>query len=303
MLSEHVTIARRFQRAIRVDADLGRADAVQGFVCQRAASDGLVAMASQIAQTTQRAFTWTGPYGGGKSSLAVALAGLLGPKGAVRSAASVALGSPTAEQLLELFHPSRDGWLTVPVVGRRGDPVADIAAALEQARRQGGAVRGRRRGEVKSGRELLQRFTDEAAARPRDGALLIIDELGKFLEGAASGGGDISFFQEFAETAARIPGRLVVIGILHQAFEQYASRLGRETRDEWAKIQGRFIDIPLIAGVDEVVDLLGRAIVCERAHASTREAAEAIATSIRSRRPASPPISLCALTAVGRSTR
>ena len=53
MLAEHVTIARRFQRSIRLDSDLGRADALQGFVCQRSAADGLIGMAGQIVQSTQ----------------------------------------------------------------------------------------------------------------------------------------------------------------------------------------------------------------------------------------------------------
>jgi hypothetical protein len=287
-LAEHVSIARRFQRSIRLDSDLVRVDALQGFVCQRSAADGLLGMAGQIAQTTQRAFTWTGPYGGGKSSLAVILAGLLGAKGGLRSAAVTALGGETAQRLLHSFRPSRDGWLVVPVVGRRGDPVTDISVALEQARRQGGATRGRPRRDVATGRELIERLTQEAAGRPRDGVLLIIDEMGKFLEGAAAEGGDIFFFQELAEAASRCAGRLVVVGILHQAFEQYASRLGREARDEWAKIQGRFVDIPLIAAVDEVVDLLSRAIISDKRHPETAQAAEAVAQSIGSRRPGTP---------------
>jgi hypothetical protein len=287
MLSNHITIARRFQRSVRLDADLGKVDALQGFVCQRSAGDCLVSMATQVASSTQRAFTWTGPYGGGKSSLALALAGLIGLKGPVRSAAADALGPTIAQRVIDGFRPGRGGWLVVPVVGRRGDPIADISLALEEARRRDGAARGRPRSEVNSGRELLERLAQEAESRPRDGVLIVIDEMGKFLEGAAAKGSDIYFFQELAEVAARTKGRLVVVGILHQAFEQYASRLGRETRDEWAKIQGRFIDIPLIAGVDEVVDLLRRAIVSDRRHPSTADNAEAIAKSIKSRRPGS----------------
>jgi hypothetical protein len=244
-------------------------------------------MASQISQSPQRAFTWTGPYGGGKSSLAIALAGLVGPKGAVRTAAAEAVGPAASEKILQAFDPGRNGWLIVPVVGRRGNAVSDIGNALEAARRKDGNLRGRPRGEVVSGRELLDRLVQEAEERPRDGVLLIIDEMGKFLESAAAEGGDIYFFQELAEIAARSKGRIVVVGILHQAFEQYANRLGRETRDEWAKIQGRFIDIPLIAPVDEVIDLLGQAIVSGRRHAGTLDTAEAVAQSIRSRRPGS----------------
>ena len=288
MLANQVSIARRFQRSIRLDTDLGKVDALQGFICQRSAADGLLGMAAQISQTTQRAFTWTGPYGGGKSSLAVALGGLLGPKGPLRQVAAAAMGTVTAERLLTLLRPSREGWLVVPVVGRRSDPVPDIGVALETARRLDGATRGRPRSEVQTARELIDRLVSEAAARPRDGVLLLIDEMGKFLEGAATGSGDIHFFQELAEAASRSEGRLVVVGILHQAFEQYATRLGRETRDEWAKIQGRFSDVPLINGVDEVIDLLGRAIISNARHPQTNSVCEAITSSISSRRPGTP---------------
>lgn len=285
MLSDHVSIARRFQRSIRLDADLGRSDALQGFICQRSSADALLNVAKQIATTKQRAFTWTGPYGGGKSSLAIALAGLLGPKGEIRAVAASALGSETSTRLLESLQPSRTGWLMVPVVGRRGNPVADIGEALELVRRRGPEKRGRPRTEVRTGRELIARLTQEAAARPRDGVLLVIDELGKYLENAATEGKDIFFFQELAEAASRAQGRLVIVGILHQAFEQYATRLGREVRDEWAKIQGRYMDVPIIAGVDEVIELLGRAIKAEHKHPETGRTAEKIAQSIRSRRP------------------
>ena len=122
MLAEKVSIARRFQRAVRIDSDVGRTDALQGFVCQRSACDALSNLAHQITATKQRAFTWTGPYGGGKSSLAVVLAGLLGPKNEVRAAAVAALGAQVAPRLLGVLQPSRSGWLVVPVVGRRGDP-------------------------------------------------------------------------------------------------------------------------------------------------------------------------------------
>lgn len=287
ILSEHVRISRRFQRAIRLDSDMEKSEALNGFVCQRSAAECLQTMAAHVGRSTQRAFTWTGPYGGGKSSLAVVLAALVGPKNAARSAASEAVGPATARAITDGFAPSRRGWLVVPVVGRRADPVSDIGQALEEARRRNEA-RGRPRADVASGRELIDRITHEATHGEHDGVLLVIDEMGKFLEGAGETG-DIYFFQELAEAASRAKGRVVVVGILHQAFEQYAGRLGRATRDEWAKIQGRFVDIPLISGVDEVIGLLGRAIVSERKHPSTAETAEAIAQSIRTRRPGSAP--------------
>ena len=46
--------------------------------------------------------------------------------------------------------------------------------------------------------------------------------------------------------------------------------------------------MPLIAGVDEVIDLLGRAVVTDRRHSETVPSVDAIAKSIRSRRPGTP---------------
>ena len=92
------------------------------------------------------------------------------------------------------------------------------------------------------------------------GLLVLVDEMGKFLEGAARDISDVYFFQQLAELASRSKGRLIVVGILHQAFDEYSHRLSREMREEWAKIQGRFIDLPVNTGVDEQIGLLGRAI-------------------------------------------
>ena len=64
-------VARRYQRAIRIDTDLGNPAALEGFICPRSSAEVLETMARHVAENGQGAFTWTGPYGGGKSSLAV----------------------------------------------------------------------------------------------------------------------------------------------------------------------------------------------------------------------------------------
>ena len=60
--------------------------------------------------------------------------------------------------------------------------------------------------------------------------MLFIDEMGKFLEAAVRNGSDIYVFQQLAEAASRSKGRLLVIGILHQSFEEYTHRLSHEMR-------------------------------------------------------------------------
>jgi hypothetical protein len=238
-------------------------------------------MARQITETRQRAFTWTGPYGGGKSSLALMLCSLVGAQPKVRAKARQLLDIPEGSLVHKAFEAKGDGWLVVPVVGKRADVVQELGAALAKA--QGLPPSRKKQPDVVG--ELV-----EVAERHPQGVLVVIDELGKLLEASAQDGGDIYFFQELAEAASRCSGKLVIVGILHQAFEAYASRLGRQSRDEWAKVQGRFVDIPLVAAADEVIELVGKAIKVEDSTlpVGASHLAEEIAAAIRTRRPGTP---------------
>ncbi len=117
------------------------------------------------------------------------------------------------------------------------------------------------------------------------GTLLVIDELGKTLEHLAATGGDLQFFQNLAELASRSERRLLVVGILHQSFDEYVGRAGRSVRDEWAKVQGRYIDIPLSVSNSEQIELLSRAIVTRRGTEAHRELAETVGNLLHQYRP------------------
>lgn len=280
-LSGIVQISRQYQRSIRIDADIGRADALSGYICHATATAVVDGMCKQLTGTNQRCFTWTGPFGGGKSSLAVALASTLHYEKSLRAKARQALNLD-AKPAFDKAFPVQKGWLIVPAVGRRGSVVAALWAALRAA--QGKTVDGRNK---PNGQMLITDLLEEARSRPRDGVLVIIDEMGKFLEASALGSGDdVYFFQELSEAAARSEGRLVVVGVLHQSFAQYSARLGIDTRDDWAKVQGRYLDLPFVAASDEVVELVGRAIEAKERPPWMRGASNTIAEAIRSRRPA-----------------
>ena len=280
LLSDFVQISRYYQRSIRVDADLGRLDALAGYICHSTATSILENMSRQLTETNQRSFTWTGPFGGGKSSLAVALASALHHDKNLRTHARTALKLGSMPAFDKAF-PTRKGWLVVPVVGKRTSVIAELNAALRKAKGKGTDDR------KVSPTSLINELCQAAEDRSQDGVLVILDEMGKFLEASALGhGDDVYFFQELAEAAARAKGKLVVVGVLHQSFAQYGSRLGTDNRDEWAKIQGRYIDLPFVAASDEVVELIGRAIEAKRRPDWMLDASKAIADSIRSRRPA-----------------
>ena len=285
-LSDVVTLTRQFQRAVRLDSDFGKVEALQGYICQGTALCVLESTARQIAQSPQRAFTWTGPFGGGKSSLAVALCSLVAPNKAVRQAAYdvLSLDTKSKSDITSVFSVTKDGWLVLPIVGYRGNAGDAIAACLDE--RAGTKIQATTKAGTRQRiTTIFARLTEQAEKRPNDGVLLVIDELGKFLEAAAVEGEDIYFYQELADIAGRCQGKLVVIGILHQSFEQYAHRLGTELRDEWRKVQGRYIDIPLIAASDEVVELTGRAIASDIEHSESMKVSKQVADSIRHRRP------------------
>ena len=257
LLAERVAVSRRFQRAIRIDTDLGDPQALEGFVCPPSSATVLETMAQHLSESGQGAFTWTGPYGSGKSSLVIALSALLGKDAVARREAAVAIGEPTADAVLKAMPPKKDGWRVLPIVGRRDRPERLVEEGV-RAKKLGG--QGSPRGwSEKQALDALWR----AASRYPDktgGLIVFIDEMGKILEGAARDGSDVYFFQQLAEMASRSDGRLLVVGILHQAFEEYSYRLSREMREEWSKIQGRFVDLPVNAGGDEQIGLLSRAI-------------------------------------------
>lgn len=256
-LASRVHVARRFQRAVRIDLDFHTPESLDGYICPPSSAEVLKTMARHVTEGGQGAFTWTGPYGSGKSSLAVALGALLNGSSALRESAEMALGEEVASVVWEALPPRSKGWQILPVVGRRERPAKVVGQALDACGFTSGLP------DNWSDVEVLDNLSRVASQHPRAGGglMVLIDEMGKFLEAAAYDTSDIYFFQQLAEISSRSNNRLVVVGILHQAFDEYANRISRESREEWAKIQGRFVDLAVNTHGDEQIDLLSRAIV------------------------------------------
>src|SRR6185369_6581862 len=129
------------------------------------------------------------------SSLVLALAGLIGPKGAVREQARAVLGAATSDRVLASFRPGAAGWRVIPVIGQRRDAAHVIWDALIAS----GAVREQPRRLTAT--HVLETLMAIAKRPNHTGLLLVIDELGKLLEHAAGGDADLQFFQDLAEQA------------------------------------------------------------------------------------------------------
>lgn len=279
-LSKTVSINRRFARSARIDTDLNGTPPLVGYVLQGSVAKALETMTSSQIESHQGAFTWTGPYGGGKSSAALLVANLVAGEFSNRKIAQEIAGSSVTLAFGTAFPEERGKWSVVAVTGSRcslRDAVADGAASTF----------GWNKATVNLAKSGDMALIDalEAASAGAGGTLLILDELGKLLEHEAGAGGDIHLLQDIAERASRSKGRLVVIGILHQSFDQYAARAARDSRNEWAKVQGRYQDIAFLSGADETVALLGQAISATKRPDAARIRAEAVAKAVAARRP------------------
>ncbi|OJW07448.1 MAG: hypothetical protein BGO49_26140 [Planctomycetales bacterium 71-10] len=95
------------------------------------------------------------------------------------------------------------------------------------------------------------------------GLLLILDELGKFLEYAAQHPErqDVYFLQTLAEAAAR-SGRhtILVVGLLHQGFNAYAEQLTQVAQKEWEKVAGRFDEVLFNQPLEQMTGLIADAL-------------------------------------------
>jgi Arc/MetJ-type ribon-helix-helix transcriptional regulator len=114
----------------------------------------------------------------------------------------------------------------------------------------------------------LNRLSENLVSTGRSrGILLIVDELGKFLEYAArtQATGDVFLLQQLAEATNRSSSEgLYLVTILHQSFERYAAELRPAVREEWAKVQGRFEDVAFQEPPEQLLELISRALVVKQ---------------------------------------
>ena len=295
-LDELVAVSPRFARSVSLVRDAHRADALDGYILTPTGRDVLRRLADALrGETSTRAWSLTGPYGSGKSAFALLAAQLLS-------------GEPNARRGAELYLSSRDpesagrfvgtGRLCpVLVSGSRRPLEKALATALADSLRTF-AVRGRRpqiidRLEQLAGRpgtsgtaivglfeeanDYLGRFGDEAA-----GILLMIDELGKFLEYGATNPeqGDIFVLQELAESATRSRRPFLFVTVLHQALDRYAEHMSPGRRAEWAKVQGRFEDVAFEERTEQMLRLLSHAVLRGGGDADLKPLGNPVAKSI-----------------------
>ena len=285
-LSQYFSLNRRYSRSINLERDFELPNTVLGYILTERAVDALRRIFASITKSqSTRAWTLTGVYGTGKSAFAHYLSSLCAPVDDqmlhyALEIAQNALGADNAEyRALETALPQQ-GLFRAIAVGQREPLRYTIVRALER----GANVFWRKGRKPAIARQIIDwaaevevdraTFTSrqvitavqELAEVAKTDVLLIIDELGKNLEFAAHnpGADDLYLLQQLAELPRKNNFQVYVIGLLHQAFAEYSQRLASAEKNEWAKIQGRFEDIPFTESTEQMTRLIGQAIDSSR---------------------------------------
>lgn len=210
--------------------------------------------------TATRAFAVTGPYGSGKSSVALMLTALLCRTDEPHEQAITLLSARDAALADRAAHLTKTSPILRAAATARKEPVtATVSRALRLASLSDEQMRKaleQGQGELTS-REILELVTAVTDRRPM---LLIIDEFGKNLEYFTQDpqGGDVFLLQELAELAAGTRTRhpLTLITFQHAPYGDYLAATDSLHRREWSKVQGRFIDVSFTEDPADVAALV-----------------------------------------------
>lgn len=261
-------------RSISLSRDLHDDTAIASYLPTPNAVQALKQIGTALAEyRTQRAWKVVGPYGSGKSALGIVLAQLLAGRDA-HPATSEMLRESSAS-VADLFADSRR--FPLAIVGARlsiglaleaevhraleGWHQGKGVSALKRHLREPGLYKGRPINAVAG--ELMRDFTSVARAQGFSGTLLLVDEMGKFVEHAAMSpeAGDLIALQQLAEEACRQgDDSLAMVVLQHQHFASYAAGIGRALGEEWHKVGSRFEEIPFDEPVERYVHFAAHAL-------------------------------------------
>lgn len=264
----------RHTRSISLSRDLHDATIISSYLPTPNAVQALkqIGMAF-VERRAQRAWKVVGPYGSGKSALAIVLAQLLAGRDAYPAAWEML--HEASVSVADLFANSKR--FPLAIVGARLSIGLALSAEIHRALEnwpQGKAVNALRHHLSEPGfykgrpvnavaGELIHDFAFVAREQGFSGTLLLVDEVGKFIEHAAMHPeeGDLIALQQLAEESCRqADDSLSMVVLQHQHFASYAAGIGRALGEEWHKVASRFEEIPFDEPVERYVHFAAHAL-------------------------------------------
>lgn len=283
-LSDIFSVKGRFRRSIHLERDFYTDEnLLEGYVVTTTARDVLGRVISALENdNSSKVWSLTGPYGSGKSAFALFAANLL--RNSEDALNLLQQGDPSLYQRFTDINGNSEypssGFCPILISGERAPISTSILKGLQQGLISYNGIsknsapmtqirsllKAAQNGTVPQAYDITEVFesvTLQIKKHDGSGILLVIDELGKFLEYATQNPaqGDMFVLQTLAEFASRSKDKpLFLLTILHQAFEMYSQQIAGSQLEEWSKIQGRFEDVPFTEPIEQVLRLIGAAL-------------------------------------------
>ncbi len=261
MDNQPISINQRYKSAARIDSDqTDYKPFIDNFILHGTALNVLDTISQDFSGSAQRAYTLTGPYGSGKSILALYLSSLLSSNTKEREYATNKLQRTNGrfKDFSNRFNV-KHGWVVIKHVCGLESPANSILASVYTALN------------IAFDLGTIKAFDDERCleeiktallnqSKASDGTLFLLDEMGKALDFQSRSNKDLHLFQSLADIAQQANTPVLLIGFLHQSFSDYAKNKDFKSQKEWAKVQGRYRDLSFNPSIDESLVLVGDSI-------------------------------------------
>ena len=283
-LADVLSVRRQFARSANLERDAENAEPLDGYVATARALDVVERVTAAALGPAGGAWSITGPYGSGKSSLALLLDAAFGPAGTSRGLAldKISAAAPhTGDDLLRALSRhdcGSAGFFRASVTAGREPVARTVLRGVHRAVvRRYGKVPGSAEFPASSVLKLAQRRAS-SAQQPADASsaelmeivcciaaqaplLVVIDEFGKNLEHASDGpAGDTYLLQQLAEAGQGAGLPIFVVTLQHLSFEDYLADADDRCRRDWAKVQGRFVDVAFTESAAQTRTLMAEAL-------------------------------------------
>ena len=266
-------IGSRFLRSTHLERDFKDPTVLSGYVVTDFTRSCLGRVASGLKPSSgQRAWRMTGDYGSGKSTFALLLAHWFagrdnGFSSQIRKVVGIHQSDVSRPHFVPVLVTCSRQSLGSSILNAMYRTITEMygrGAKLKLALEVQGLLEAKHEPTEDEVLRLVLEFNSRIIADSKGkGLLLILDELGKFLEFAAlhPGRQDVFLLQCLAESASRSGDKpLFVVSLLHQGFNAYADQLNQSAQREWEKVAGRFEEIVFDQPVEQIANLIASAL-------------------------------------------
>lgn len=275
-LNKVISIKSTLTKSINLDRDNTAVELLENYILTSTAMRGIENIISaHSGVNSNKSWSLIGSYGSGKSSFALYLSHLFGnPETKLHKSALTKLQTENIEfeKAISKNLKGSQGYCEVLITGSPESLVTVFLKTLEisivdyyskinatdEANLQViDKLLNSDNVSLLAVRKLVIKVQNAIQDNGGKGLLIIIDELGKFLEySARHESDDIFLLQVLAEIT--YDNDILLFVLLHQAFEQYGKNLNTKLKNEWIKIQGRYEVLSFVETITQSLHIMGK---------------------------------------------